>query len=171
MDVHDVLTRESTIVGRIAHRIEDLGRDHQVLAPRLELAQQLAGEDLALAKRVDVSGVEEVDAGLDGTLHQRAGLVLLQHPFAPLLRAVGHHAETERRDADAGLAEPHIIHLHFTSGDWTRQGTAEFRAGERISTKEAAAVAASPPLGLRTQMVGAQGSRKSIQALPRLCSV
>ena len=52
-------------------RVEDLGGDHHLLAAA-ELAHELAGEHLALAGRVHVGGVEEVDAQLDRAPHHGA---------------------------------------------------------------------------------------------------
>ena len=97
----DVLAREAAVVGRVGHRIEDLGGDDQLFAARLELTQQFAGQALALAQRVHVSGIEEVDARLDRALHDGPRLVLFEDPLAPLLRAVGHHAQAQGRDAGA----------------------------------------------------------------------
>ena len=92
-------------LGAVAHGVEDFGGDDELFAAGLELAQELAGDALALAEGVDVGGVEEVDAGFDGALDDGARFIFFQHPLAPLFGAVGHHAEAERRDADSGVAE------------------------------------------------------------------
>ncbi len=77
---HDVLAREAAVVGRVAHGVEDLGGNHQLFAAGLELAQQLAGDALALAERVDVGGIEEVDAGFDGAADEGLAPLLLRAP-------------------------------------------------------------------------------------------
>jgi len=48
-----------------------------------ELAQEPAGEHLALAGRVHVGGVEEGDAAVDRLAHQRLAGRLVQHPGTP----------------------------------------------------------------------------------------
>ena len=58
-----------------------LRRDDVLLAHAEELAQQAAGDDLALAAVVDVGGVEEGDPALDGAAHDRLGRRLVERPL------------------------------------------------------------------------------------------
>ena len=66
--------------------------------------QEPAGDDLALAAVVDVGGVEERDAALDGALDDRLGGGLVEHPRPLRRRAVAHHAEADARDAQTRAA-------------------------------------------------------------------
>jgi hypothetical protein len=105
--VEDVAARQPGVVDALADPAAHLGRDHQVAAPHAEPAQRLADQPLALALVVDVGGVEEVDAGVE----RRAQLAgdgvdaeLADH-LPEALAAVGHGAEAQLRDVEAGLAE------------------------------------------------------------------
>ena len=62
------------------------------------------------AARVHVGRVEEVDAELEGGLEVLAGHGLVLHPGAPGGIAVGHAAEGEARDLEAGAAEVRVLH-------------------------------------------------------------
>jgi hypothetical protein len=54
--------RAAAHVGVVAHRHEELGGEHDVVAASLE---RLADDLLRLAGRVDIGGVDEVDAGVE----------------------------------------------------------------------------------------------------------
>ena len=60
---------------------------------------------------VDVGGVEEGDAALDGAAHDRLGGRFVERPLAALVLAEAHHPEADARDAQAGAAEVHVVHL------------------------------------------------------------
>src|SRR6188472_3352810 len=93
------------------HREEDLCGEDELLAP--EVLEDLAPGGLGCADAVDVGGVEEVDAGVEGSAGAGLGLVLL-HP-AP----VGEPgAEGDLRDLDVRVAEPAELHaVHPTQPD------------------------------------------------------
>jgi hypothetical protein len=74
----------------------DLGGDDGLVAAE-ELADQAAGGDLAGALRVDVGGVEERDAALDGAADDRLGGGLVQRPGAIGVVAVAHHPQAHAR--------------------------------------------------------------------------
>src|SRR5262249_46268818 len=59
---------------------------------------------------IHIRGVEEIDSKLEGALDEGASLVFLQNPFAPFLRSVRHHAETQARDFQARTPEVDVIH-------------------------------------------------------------
>ena len=61
-------------------------------------------------RRVDVGGVEESDAGVQGAWNEGPGLLLAQHPVAPVRRAIGHGAQTDARDLQAGCSEARGFH-------------------------------------------------------------
>src|SRR5205823_150185 len=75
------------------------------------LAQQAAGDDLALAAVVDVGGVEEDDAALDGALDDRLGIRFIERPGTALVLPVAHHPEAQTRNAQAGVTEVQVLHL------------------------------------------------------------
>jgi hypothetical protein len=79
----DVLARQAPVVGPGSHDAAHLGGQHVVVAAGEDLAQQPAGDLLADALRVDVRGVEEVDARLGRPRHQRLGRLLVENPIAP----------------------------------------------------------------------------------------
>ena len=69
-----------------------------------------AGDDLALAAVVDVGGVEERDPALDGAPDDRLRIGLGERPRPLRVGAEAHHAEAHARDAQAGVAEVHVLH-------------------------------------------------------------
>jgi hypothetical protein len=81
-----------------------LGGEHELVAlARDELAQ----DGLGLAPRIDVGGVEEVDAGVAAALVEgaRRGLI----GFA----AEGHRAEAQLRHLNTRVPERAIVHAVF----------------------------------------------------------
>ncbi len=60
----DVLAREPAIVGRLAHREETFGRDDELVAG--QGGDRIAEGALGLPLGVDVGGIEEIDAELEG---------------------------------------------------------------------------------------------------------
>src|SRR5204862_4040224 len=105
---------------------EELGR-HDVLHARPgELLQRLAHDLLALAVRVDLGVVEEIDAAIEGRRHavaRRGGvdLVAVRHP----------RAEGKLAHLQAGAAESSIVHfdaLPGKGGSIPRRYNPSFRA-------------------------------------------
>src|SRR5690606_15410670 len=58
--VADVFAGEAALVRRVAHGVEDLGRDDDLLAGNLQITDRPAENLFADAQRVHVGGVEEV---------------------------------------------------------------------------------------------------------------
>ena len=58
----DPAARVAELVRAVAHRAVHLGREHDLVAAAFE---RLADDLLGLAARVDVGGVDEVDAGVE----------------------------------------------------------------------------------------------------------
>lgn len=113
---HDMGTRSAAGVRAFAHRPQNLGRDHHLVARNAEVADGLTKDPLALAARIDIGGVDEIDAGVEGRLDQRVGLVLAQlADLAPhaLRAAEGHGAEAEFGDQEAARAESAVTHGMF----------------------------------------------------------
>ncbi len=108
---HDGLARKALAVGVRAHRVVDLGRDHD-LVPSGEVAQGAADDLLARAVGIGVGGVEEVDAELEGSFDERPALFFVERPGmrASLRHPVAHAAEADARDLEAGLSEIDVFH-------------------------------------------------------------
>ena len=100
--VEDVLARQAAavrVVGAPGRTPWWRARPRRARAMSL---QRPAHHLLAHAARVHVGGVEEVDAVLERALDEGAARRLVQHPRPPGRRAVGHGAEAEPRDLQAG---------------------------------------------------------------------
>ena len=69
--IHDVAARQPDRVRPRPHAAAHLGRDDHVLALHAEIAQRLPELDLRLALRIDVGGVDEIDAGLERAADER----------------------------------------------------------------------------------------------------
>ena len=78
----------------------ELGGDHHLVAERRE---RLADQFLVGERAVDLGGVEEGDAALDGRADQRDHLALVRR--RAVAEAQPHAAEAERRDLEAAAAE------------------------------------------------------------------
>src|SRR5204863_2921426 len=105
--------RELAVVGPLAARVVHLRRDHRALASTLAPGEPAPDDRLgeAAAVAVDVGGVEEVDAEVEGSVHDPVTLVLLGLRAASgLLHAEVHGAEAERADPEAGTAEQSVVH-------------------------------------------------------------
>ena len=106
----DVVAREADVVRAGAHRAGALRREDQAVA--VAALAHPATDDLLgaadglerAAERIDVGGVEEVDAALDGAVEDGERRLLVA------LIAEGHRAEAERRDLQAGAAERAGVH-------------------------------------------------------------
>src|SRR5439155_16784257 len=107
--VQNVLARQPAVVGSFTGRVEHLGRDDELL-PGPEALERAAQHFLARTPGVHVGGVEEVDAQLDGAAEERLALAGIEHPPAPLPRAITHAAETEPRHFETAVAEPDVVH-------------------------------------------------------------
>ena len=84
-------------LGVLAHRHVDLGREDDVVAPAA--GERLADDLLRLAARVDVSGVDEVDPGVERAVDDPDALVVVRLlPQSPNIMAPRHSLLTE----DAG---------------------------------------------------------------------
>jgi len=83
--VHHMLAREADFVRARAHRAAQLCRNDDVFAVGAEVLQRAAEDFLRDAARIDIGGVEEIDAGLQGLLDEGARFLFFQHPFGPVL--------------------------------------------------------------------------------------
>ena len=85
----DPAARVAPLVRVLAHRVVELGREDDVVAPAA--GERLADDLLGLALPVDVGGVDEVDAGVERRVDDADRLVVVG--VAP--RAEHHRAEAE----------------------------------------------------------------------------
>ena len=126
--IEDVLARQAALVRAAAHCAVDLGRDHDLVA-RGERTQRPARDLLAHADRIDIGGVEEVDAGFISLSDQWQAGGFVEHPVAPGGVAVGHHAQADPRDLEAGRSEAHVFHGGLlVAGSMTTDSTRRVRA-------------------------------------------
>ena len=98
----DPAARVAELVRVVAHRAVHLGREHDVVAPAFE---RLADDLLGLAARVDVGGVDEVDAGVERAVDDadraRRGRCCPGRTSSPRGRGA---------TLDAGAAEGAVVH-------------------------------------------------------------
>jgi hypothetical protein len=107
---HDPTPRDPALVGVVAHRAPELGGQHDVVAAALE---RLADDLLRLAGRVDVGGVDEVDAGVQRGVDDADGVVVVG--VAP--GAEHHRAQAELADRDARAPQESIVHESHGTAD------------------------------------------------------
>ena len=112
----DGLAREAASVGLVAHHAMDLGRDHHRLAAHVGL-QKPAQHRLALAARVDIGGIEEIDAQIECLPQERFGFFFVQRPCLPSRQqfargraTVGHASEADARNFESGMAKIDVFH-------------------------------------------------------------
>jgi hypothetical protein len=99
---HDGLARQAGSVRPRSHPVVDLGRQHEIGA--VGVLRQGAAEDLlAGTSRVDVGGVEEVDARFQRAADERAGGGLVEIPVVVARpgKAEAHRAKADPRDIES----------------------------------------------------------------------
>src|ERR1051326_3750496 len=112
----DVLAREAAFVGIVADRQRDLARYHDAVARHAKTLERTAEDLLARAERIEIRGVEEIDAAIERALDQRHRVFFLEHPRPPLLRSERETAERDARNLDAGRAEIDVVHEEVPQG-------------------------------------------------------
>jgi hypothetical protein len=121
---HDRLAGQAAPVGPAGvHVPVDLRGDDDLVAAGV-LLQRLPDDLLARPGGVDVRGVEEVDAELDGLLDQRPAVLLAEGPrmAASVGFAERHAAEADAGHVEAGAAELHVLHASRPYGRALRFG-------------------------------------------------
>src|SRR5262249_17035045 len=136
----DVQGRQAIVVRSLAHAAVDLGRQDDALATSTALRQpaadDLLGDALARLPAVDVGRVEEVDAELEGPVHDGAAV-----GFAGEWTEV-HRAQAETAHLHTGTPEPDVLHAflyHECPGG---------RPSSVRTTSRAAVLARAPAIGL-----------------------
>ena len=109
----DRLAGQPDAVRPLAHRTVHLRRDDDLVAVHAEILQRPAEELLAGPPGVDVGGVEEVDAGVERLLEERARRLLVERPGVAATRplAVAHAPQADAGDVETGPSELHNVHL------------------------------------------------------------
>jgi len=105
--VHDMPARRAHIVTAGADSSEDFGGDDDVFARDLQILERLTKHRFALAFRVDIRSIEEVDAGLKAGFDEFVGSRLIDgangFPVA-LAAAKSHGAEAQGGNEKASIA-------------------------------------------------------------------
>jgi hypothetical protein len=111
----DPAPRVAAAVGSVAHREMHLGREHDVVAAP---PQRPADDLLGLTGRIDIGGVDEVDARVERAVDDADALVVIR--VAP--GTEHHRAEAQLGDRNAGAPQHALLHqwLLFVVGRGTR---------------------------------------------------
>lgn len=90
----------------------DLACKHDILAPDTQVRKRAAYELLARAMRVDIGGVDEVDALAECLLDDGLGSWLVYDPLVEIGEdlAKAHAAYADAADLDVGLAKLRVFH-------------------------------------------------------------
>ena len=107
----DVFAGQTGAIRAGAHSIKDLSGDDHFLASR-EIVERAAENLLALADRVAIGGIEEIDAGFKRLLDERAALFLAERPLveATIAATVAHATKAEPGDIEPGAAQFGVSH-------------------------------------------------------------
>ena len=104
----DPSARVAARVRVFAHRRVELGGEHDVVAPAA--GQRLADDAFGLTRRVDVGGIDEVDAGVEGGVDDRHAVVLVLVAPGP----EHHRPEAQRADGHSGSSQRSVLHAAKT---------------------------------------------------------
>src|SRR5438094_923493 len=107
----DCLPRKSGPNGAGTHPAIHLGGYNHLIASG-EVPDCAAQNFFAVAERIAIGGVKEIDARLEGLLDEWPALLLGQAPgmIAEIAAAIAHAAEANARDIEACAAELAIFH-------------------------------------------------------------
>ncbi len=113
--LQDVFAGQAALVGSGSHCLEHFGRHDRIVTLDAEGPQRPPEYQLALARRIDIGGIEEVDAQVQRLADDLETGLLRQHPLEAAAEA--HAAQADSRDSHSGGAQPYVIHqsLHRRS--------------------------------------------------------
>jgi hypothetical protein len=108
---HDRLARQAGAVWSRPHPAVHLGGDHDLVAPG-EIPDRAAENLLAVAERIPVGRVEEIDATLQRALDEWAAVLFAEAPgmIALVAPAIAHAAEADARHVQTGATELCVFH-------------------------------------------------------------
>ena len=99
----------SLAIDRVVH----LGREHDGVASPAALrepsADDLLGVTVLHGPAINIGRIEEVDAELEGAIHDRVAVLLGRVP------AKVHRAQAQITDEDAVFSQSAVLHSHFVS--------------------------------------------------------
>jgi len=126
----DRLARQPGAVGARPHAPIDLGGDDDLVAAG-EIADRAAENLLAVAERIAVGGVEEIDAGVDRFPDKRPAFLLAEAPgvIAAVAATIAHATKADARDVEAGAAELGVFHHRAVLADHPAYFAAATRTG------------------------------------------
>ncbi len=99
-----MLPRRARPIGPRSEPVVALRRQHNIFAPR---AQRLPQHFFGLAERINIGGIEHIDAGLDADLHLPPRLLHLHvaHGGKTPLAAHRHRAHAQHRNFQSARAQ------------------------------------------------------------------
>ncbi len=105
-----VPARQAAVVWSGAHREARLGGDQQT--PRPSAAERLAEDLLGEPVRIDVGGVDQVDAGVDGEVDEPPRFAERNgsYPGESALAAESHRSQGQLRDLQSRIAQLSVFH-------------------------------------------------------------
>ncbi len=125
--VYDMRPRIACLVWTCPHRSAHLGGDDHVFAPDTQVLERPAENFLGDAAGIDVGGIYEVDAMVEGTRDQALSVFLLDiaHVGPDSLAAEGHRPEAKLRNEKTSISERVIFHdgLLRVDGEVSLSGT------------------------------------------------
>src|SRR5581483_1467763 len=122
----DVLARQPRIIRSTTHRHPHLSRQHNLLAA---LLNRLTEDLLRGTLRIDISGVDQVDATLQAQINQPSGLlhIGIAHIGKPAPAPEGHRAHGHHRDPQTRPTQLPVLHAAIF-GDQPRPRTDALRS-------------------------------------------
>ena len=136
----DRLARQALSAGAVVHLPPHLRREHDVLTAGV--AGDRAADDLfGRAELIDVRGVPERHAELDGLLEERLCLVFGERPRVGVRGgrvAVAHAAEREPAHLQSGVPQAGVLHRHVHAGFGADQCREILCSNARASTPSSA---------------------------------
>ena len=95
---HDRLARQAGAIRSWPHAAIDLGSDHDLVSSS-EILDRTPENLLAVAERIAVRRVEEIDAGFERTLDERTAFLLAEAPrvIAAVAAAIAHAPQANPR--------------------------------------------------------------------------
>src|SRR6185312_13697286 len=115
--LHDVQTRGADLIRARAHPAKDLGGEDDILP---FVSERLARQGFGFTGRINVRGIDEIDARVEGVSDKRINVVLLKSADGfedTALAAKRHRAEADPRDEHTRVAELGILHESYFTND------------------------------------------------------